>query len=127
MKIRPDLFWPYYYYGKLVSKPGHGSNAGAIQMLRKAVTLNPKYAEAHCELGRVLAQAGETKEAMAELDKSIELNPDLAQSYYQLALVYRKVGDQAKAQEQFRIFHTVSKKPNPESLIPHLDVQIGEH
>ena len=61
MRMRPDLFWPYYYYGKLASKQGHGNNAEAIQMLRKAVALNPTYPEAHCELGRVLAQAGETR------------------------------------------------------------------
>jgi len=126
MRMRPDLFWPYYYYGKLASKPGHGNNAEAVEMLRKAVQLNPSYPEAHCELGRVLARTGETQEAIAELNKSIQLNPDLAQSYYQLALVYRKTGDQAKAQEQFRKFETLSKKPNPESLIRHLDVQIGK-
>jgi len=91
------------------------------------VALNPAYPEAHCELGRALAQAGETQGAIAELNKSIQLNPDLAQPYYRLALVYRKIGDQAKAQEQFRMFDVVSKKPNPEKMIQRLDVRIGNN
>ncbi|WP_269625308.1 putative 2OG-Fe(II) oxygenase [Prochlorococcus marinus] len=51
---------------------------------RKAIELNPNYAEAHCNLGNILKDLGKLKEAEISFSKSIELNPD-----YTLALSNR--------------------------------------
>jgi tetratricopeptide (TPR) repeat protein len=124
MDVRPDLYLPYYYYGKLASKEGHENSADAIAKLRKAVSLNPNFPEARYELGKALVQAGQTSEAIQHLNKSLELNPDLAQSHYQLARIYKKLDDQVRLSEQLRLFEKTSKKTKPEDLIQRLEVQI---
>ena len=122
--IQPDLFLPYYYYGKLLSKQGGERVGEAVDKLRKAVALNPAFPDAHYELGKALAQAGQTAEAVQELKRSLELKPGLAQSHYQLGVIYRTLGDQPRSAEQFRLFEAASKKEQPEDLIQRLEVQI---
>jgi tetratricopeptide (TPR) repeat protein len=120
----PNLYLPYYYYGKLASKQGGARIPEAIEKLRKAIDLDPSFPEAHYELGKALAQAGETSEAVRQLKKSLELQPDLAPPHYQLALIYKKLDDPARASEQLRLFEETSKKERPEDLIQRLQVQI---
>ena len=124
MEVQPDLYWPYYYYGKLILKDGQQNSADAILKLRKAVSLNPSFSEARYELGKALAQADRNAEAIKELKKSLELNPDLAQAHYQLARIYRKLDDQARLAEEVRLFKETNKKAKPEDLIQRLEVQI---
>jgi len=124
MEIRPDLYLPYYCYGKLAAKEGKENGADAIAKLRKAVSLNPNFPEAHYELGKALVQSGQTSEAIEHLKKSLELNPDLAQSHYQLARIYKKLDDQVRLSEHLRLFEETSKKAKPEDLIQRLEVQI---
>jgi superkiller protein 3 len=124
MEMRPDLYLPYYYYGKLASKAGNEKRADAIANLRKAVSLNPNFSEARFELGKALAQAGQTSEAIQQLNKSLELNPDLAQSHYQLARIYKRLDDRVRSSEQLRLFEEINKKAKPEDLIQRLEVQI---
>jgi tetratricopeptide (TPR) repeat protein len=124
MEVRPDLYLPYYYYGKLASKEGNEKRSDAIVSLRKAVSLNPNFSEARFELGKALAQTGETSEAIQQLNKSLELNPDLAQSHYQLARIYKRLDDRVRSSEQLRLFEETNKKAKPEDLIQRLEVQI---
>jgi len=124
IQIRPDLYLPYYYYGKLASKQGGKRIGEAVEKLKKAVALNPAFADAHYELGKAQAEAGQPAEAIPELKRSLELKPGLAQSHYQLGLIYKKLGDQTQSAEQFRLFQAASKEENPEDLIRRLEVQI---
>jgi tetratricopeptide (TPR) repeat protein len=124
IEIQPDLYLPYYYYGKLASKQGGKRIGEAVEKLRKAVALNPTFADAHYELGKAQAQAGQPAEAIQELKRSLELKPGLAQSHYQLGLIYKKLGDQPRSAEQFRLFQAASQEERPEDLIQRLEVQI---
>jgi tetratricopeptide (TPR) repeat protein len=124
IEIKPDLYLPYYYYGKLASKEGGKKTGEAIEKLRKAIALNPTFADAHYELGKALAQAGRPEEAIGELNRSLELNPSLAQSHYQLGLVYKKLGDQTRSAEQLRLFQATNQEESPGDLIQRLEVQI---
>jgi TolB-like protein len=49
--------------------------AGAEQQLRRAVTLNPNYTEAHWTLGSVLPAVGSLQEAIVEMRKALTLDP----------------------------------------------------
>ena len=124
MEMHSDLYLPYYYYGKLASKEAQVYSADAIEKLRKAISLNPNFAEARYELGKALVHAGQPSEGIQQLNKSLELNPDLAQSHYQLARIYKKLGDQVRASEHIRLFEETNKKAKPEDLIQRLEVQI---
>jgi serine/threonine protein kinase/tetratricopeptide (TPR) repeat protein len=49
--------------------------AAAEQQLRRAVAINPNYAEAHWTLGSVLPAAGQLREAIEEMRKALTLDP----------------------------------------------------
>jgi Flp pilus assembly protein TadD len=62
-----------FAYGWALSAGGHPEEA--LVYIRKAVTLDPKLAEAHCYLGDVLHRLGRDGEAAEAYSHCIELNP----------------------------------------------------
>ena len=52
---------------------------------KKAITLKPDFAEAHCNLGNTLKELGKLDEAEASLRQAIALKPDLAEAHFNLA------------------------------------------
>jgi tetratricopeptide (TPR) repeat protein len=124
--LQPDSFVPYYYFGVVSSALGAGTLNPAISALRKAVLLNPNFADARYELGKSLAEQGKTSQAITELRKSLVLDPGLAKSHYQLGRIYEKMGETALAREQFRLFAATTEKQHSHDLIRSLVVQIGK-
>ena len=53
-----------------------GLNASAISSYQDAVRLAPEMAEAHANLGDVLADSGNTAEAEAQMREAIHLDPN---------------------------------------------------
>ena len=54
--------------------------------LEKAIKNNPKYAEAHYELGVILIEQEEYKLAKRHFLKVIQIEPDFMKAYFHLAL-----------------------------------------
>jgi tetratricopeptide (TPR) repeat protein len=75
----------------------------AVSELRKAISRNPKSAEARNTLGRLLGLAGaDTQQIVATFEEAIRLQPDLAEAHNNLGLVYTQSGDDVKAAAAFR-------------------------
>jgi len=53
---------------------------GAIAALQRAISLNGKKADWHCDLGALLARKGQWSAAIAACQRAIELAPDLARA-----------------------------------------------
>jgi tetratricopeptide (TPR) repeat protein len=66
---------------------GDDPNA-AVESARRAVELGPDMAEAHYQLGLVLAKREEWAPAATEFDKVTELNPSNAYAYYYGGLMH---------------------------------------
>jgi tetratricopeptide (TPR) repeat protein len=64
----------------------------AVAAGRKAIELQPDYANAYFELAYVLRQQGKFDEAVAAGRKGIELQPNNANAYFELAYVLRQQG-----------------------------------
>ncbi|MDB6151967.1 MAG: Tetratricopeptide 2 repeat protein [Chthoniobacteraceae bacterium] len=78
------------YYTQ-ASQPGQNGQAKldqAVQVLTKAVTVQPKNATAHNYLGITASQKGWQENAQKELDTAIELDPNYADAHFNLAVVY---------------------------------------
>jgi len=60
--------------------------------IKKALALRPHYADAHHNLGLVLAQKGQWDEAIAHYQKAIALRPDYAQTHYSLGVALAQKG-----------------------------------
>lgn len=77
-----------------------GMHNKAIAKFRKAIEINPDYAEAHYNLGVAYSMKGMHDEEVAEYRKAIELHPNYADPHYNLGTVYLNKGmfDQAIAE-----------------------------
>jgi len=64
----------------------------AVRVLRKAISLNPKFAEAHNYLGIAYQQQGELDDALEAWEMVVRLNPNLANSHHNLGSAYNNLG-----------------------------------
>ncbi len=74
----------------------------AIAAYRKAIELDPKYANAHINLGNALRNQGKLDEAIACFRKAIELDPKSAIAHNNLGLALRDQGKLDEAIASFR-------------------------
>ena len=69
----------------------------SIAAFEQASKINPTFAQAHFELGRVYVQLDEIAKARPELEKAIELEPDYYEAYYLLGRLLHRVGDEQQS------------------------------
>ncbi len=119
---KPDLYIGYYYCGKVALEAGDGQLQQALAFFTKAEALNPDFAEAHFERGRVLEQSGSLQEAIAEYQSSLSKNRNLSQAHYRLALLYRKLGQAQIADNELALFQKT--KANSSDTVLRLDYRI---
>ncbi len=75
-------------------------------MFRRAVELNPAFAEAHNNLGNALQQtgdAGDAAAAIAAFRRAVASDPGLFDAHYNLAGALRATGDGEAAEESYRL------------------------
>ncbi len=69
--------------------------------IRKAIELNPHFADAHYNLGNILRDLGKLKKAELSYCKAIELKPDFTEAYSNLGTILKDLG---KAKEAYTYF-----------------------
>jgi Flp pilus assembly protein TadD len=90
-----------YFKGGLILA-GEGRDAEAVKSFRQALSIKPKWAEAHSLLGSTLAETGNYKEAEAELREAVTLKPDYAEGWNFLGQFLKNHGKEQEAQEAFK-------------------------
>ena len=60
---------------------------------RKAIEINPNFANAHSNLGNLLKDSGQLKAAEFSFRKAIEINPDLGKAHSNLGDILLKKGE----------------------------------
>jgi tetratricopeptide (TPR) repeat protein len=73
-------------------------------LLKRAITLDPKLAEAHLQLGNLYSDRSQFAEAIPEYVKALEINAELADAHYRLGQAYVHTGKKDSAQEQFDVY-----------------------
>jgi tetratricopeptide (TPR) repeat protein len=81
-----------------------------LGLLRKAVALDPKCADAWLELGILSFSHHDTQAAIAFYTKAVEANPESGEAHYRLAVAYDLSGKPAEAKEQFQIHDEIEKR-----------------
>ena len=69
---------------------------------RKAIELNPNFADAHSNLGNILKDLGKLKEAELSTRKAIELNPNFAEVHSNLGNILKDIGNLKEAELSYR-------------------------
>jgi Flp pilus assembly protein TadD len=78
------------------------------ELLRRAVTLDVKFAKAFLELGILLSDQQRYPEAIQELQHATRLAPDLAQAHYRLSQAYQRTGQEELAAKELELFRRLS-------------------
>ena len=91
---------------------------GAERMFRKALEINPNYADAHNSLGLVLAAQGRGGEAISHFQKTLEIRPNDKFAHYNLGnmLTSRGQADEAIAHFQKAL------EINPDNAQAHYNI-----
>jgi len=82
----------------------------AVELLHKAVAINPQSAEAHYQLGNLALEDGRPKEALIELQKAAQLEPDASKIHFALARACRRLGQKAEAAHEMAIFQRLKQE-----------------
>jgi tetratricopeptide (TPR) repeat protein len=109
LKAHPDDAGANYFLARDLLNPKSGSPSDddierGEQLLKTAIRLNPKLADAYFELGRLSEKKGQQNEAVMAYKRAVELSPDQDSYHYRLSLVYRAMGETESAKEEFQTF-----------------------
>lgn len=79
-------------------------------LLKKAVALDPGYAEAHQQLGNLYSDQKKYAQAIPEYTQALERNADLVDAHYRLGQAYVRTGQKDRAQEHFEIYQKLREQ-----------------
>jgi tetratricopeptide (TPR) repeat protein len=103
-----------YYYALSLRRRGvamsTGSNSTAEKLLRTAVRLDPKFAEAHYELAQLYEDESLDSQAIPEYEIYVRLSPDNTKAHYRLARLYQKHQNKVAAAREFRAVEEAKTK-----------------
>ncbi|MDA1311864.1 MAG: tetratricopeptide repeat protein [Acidobacteria bacterium] len=80
----------------------HGQLEEAIALYRRAVEINPNYADAHLHLGTELVDQGSVPEGLSQLQRALALDPDSAEAHTELGIALGAQGNRDQAIQQYR-------------------------
>ncbi len=75
----------------------------AEMLLRRAVTLDSRYADANLQLGILAFKQGNYHEALTFFSAAAEANPLLGEAHYRMAVIYDRLGDAVRAKREFAL------------------------
>ncbi len=87
-------------YGNILKNLGKLQEAELFT--RKAIEINPDYAEAHYNLGNILNDLGNLQDAELSYRKAIQIKPDLAEAHYNLGNILDDLGKSKQAELSYR-------------------------
>ena len=81
----------------------------AETLLTRAVTIDPKCADAYLQLGILFSQH-QTEKAIAYYTRAIEAQPQLGEAHYRLGVAYDRIGAPEKARQEFQLHDEIEKQ-----------------
>jgi tetratricopeptide (TPR) repeat protein len=82
----------------------------AVELLHKALAIDPKSAEAHYQLGNLALQDGRPKEALDDLQKAVQFEPGASRMHFALARACRRLGQKEEAAREMAVFQKLKEK-----------------
>ena len=115
VRLQPGNALAHFYYAMSLWKGQRTQSAGPesdeIELhLSRASTLDPKFADAHLQLGTLYSSGGKYTQAVTEFEQAIKLDPDLANAHYRLAQAYLHTDQQAAAKKELDLYEALHKR-----------------
>ena len=86
-----------------------GNHKVAKDLYDKILKVNPKHANAHCNLGVIFKELGEHEKAKSYFEKTIEIQFDHAYAHNNLGRVFQELEETEKAKKCYNSKKTRSK------------------
>ena len=113
-RLHPESAEANCYYAvslwKVRKSPDDSLTSHVEALLQKAITLDPKLAEAHLQLGIVHAEQRHFAQAIVDYQRAIETNPRMEETHYRLAQAYRQMGEEEKGRAEVVIYEKLAKE-----------------
>ena len=100
LEVTEDNFIVYNNLGVVVGEKGN--TAEAMDLLQKALLINPGYIEGHLNLGILLKRMGKNDEAVDHFNIALQINPRFKGSHFSLGLALAEQGKLEAAVNQYR-------------------------
>jgi len=125
-ELQPENASASYYYAMSLWKGKRAQDPSLDlhqieSLLKKAVTLDPKLADAQLQLGNLYSDQSRYADAIPAYEKALAINPNLADAHYRLAQAYVHTSAKDKAQEQFQVYQRLRAQH-----LAELDKQIAD-
>ncbi len=126
--LKPNNGTAQYYYALGLWKGGRLENpdidyAKVAALLERAISLDPKLADAHLQLGILYTDQRVYDKALPEYQRALELEPTLADAHFRLGRYYLHAGDKVKAQGEFEAFRALQAQHQAQVDKERADVQ----
>ena len=87
-----------YFYAMALSKAGQAADAPRVtSLLRKTISLDPKFSDAYLQLGILAFAQRNYAEATGLYQQAVNANPQSGEAHYRLGVVYDRTGNNEKA------------------------------
>jgi tetratricopeptide (TPR) repeat protein len=114
-----------YYYALSLWKGQRGQTSHANQvnkediasLLRRSISLDPKFPDARFQLGVLYAEEQKYQEAIGEFQAAVKLKPDFAEAHYHLAQAHSHAGEKALAKREFDLYQRLHQKEMAEDEV----------
>lgn len=111
---RPPSPWPPLDFGALLVRLNK-LNAGATY-LEEALRYDPRFPQAHCQLGLLYEKRGQWEQAIQQLRAAGSLNPSYAEPHYLLGRAYEQMRRTREAQAEFSTFKKIKQDNQAQPL-----------
>lgn len=114
VQLYPDNGPANYYYAMSLWERPEGEPAAdkaVIEgMLRKAITADPKFYEAHFQLGVLYQDEGKYVDAIREFNQTLALRPDYGRAHYRLFLLYSRTHQKQLAGQHLAMLKQIKQE-----------------
>ena len=123
----PNASIPYYYaialWKQSQAQPETTQFAEIETLLKSAVSLDPRNADAYLQLGILYASQRKYNDAMTQYEEALEINPNTAAVHYRLGQALARTGAAARAQREFAEFERLQAHEVDETEKQNAEIQ----
>jgi tetratricopeptide (TPR) repeat protein len=128
LTMNPNNAQGFYYEALALWKARRGASGGQDLSeveadLKKAASLNPRFADARFQLGNLYSEENKIPEAIAAYEEATRIDPQLADAHYHLAQLYRRTGRGDKAQRELAIYQRLHQEQITEKEKKRYEIQ----
>ncbi len=117
----------YYRLGQ--TQFDQGKTLQAIESLKKALSIDPKLAEAHDYLGLIYLEQSDPRKAAKHLEKAVSINPYFTEAHNTLGVAYKELKKYDRSMEEFETALKDKTYSTPEKIylnIGYLHLERGK-